>query len=1083
IWQYLSVRELGWVLPLTSRALYNLCSHLVAFVWTEDTYRSIVSTGMPDCSGENPMKRHRLPLVDGHHWREKCRNGNTGENTGAGRLGRVCVLVCREEGKVSVCLVLTNAPTRLIGRILPGVHGHEVLSVALHATKGCTMLATVCRDKHLRLFSLFVSPNDKSLRSQLIWSHQFEEVPCRVSFSEDGCHLLLSTEARHGSIWDERSKTYCFQVHSTSAKASPELVCERNNAPFDLGAIEGTSPEGHRLFICGERVALAAAGPYQSLCVWAVPKGDEAPDAVPRVTIRLDLANSGMAHLMKVFTAGDGTCKLALSCSSGHASSSADHLRIVAFNARMTRRSQIVRIVEVPSDGDVVKSCGGGAIVGLEWVSASRIAVHVRDHARDSTLRKLRVKILSHRQDVGWCVEADLPGGNAYSRRASPYYLFLSSSICGHFLAAGCEAGNVFLYSTDPADPAALIRTLPRAHSEVVSDLAWASTSVLADRRTILLASACDDASVKSLLCKATELWFEDSATVAGKARTLGAHLGSFVFDEPPVVLMTMSSPASVRGVDIAWRHPSRRNSPRRFRGILTCLLASIVAISYTIFLLPLAWPLLPLPTTRIRELYRRWIMTVQLLYFGFIGGLVELFCGIRLVITGSEELRDGYLERPLVISNINNGLDAMSMICLCLRLRRLSTLKFIVDDSWRRVPIIGWAMQMMLFPFVHVDAANQSTQRKDRSSLRHHIEYLAAFNDNEGITLAMYPETYVDRDEDGDEQRGTTSSSSSQLRYTSRPWSALLTTAMDALRTFSAIDCCLDVTTGTVDFQPFERATLGSMWRGRFLERREHVREWTADRFELKEDMLQRFYSPLQVLLTSPPPQEQQSSTNDEQQPSRVESSSSSLLDGWDGEEAVSITSNTSSVVDQLDPAMWFSEGPGEPPLEEVLSKEMKFVQYAYTSYMLCFVVALIVHLLIGVLVFRVSTFVLWTVLTICATYAFVTFTVGGFDVLELEVWPRKRNVVLPSDGPLSYGNYVGAQTVGRKEEYAGLGRGGYDPPSESVVVEVVSDPSTGSRAFRKDSIAEPSGFRVHLLNHSDTLSDLEPAWLVRTG
>ncbi|KAF4682397.1 hypothetical protein FOZ60_010607 [Perkinsus olseni] len=539
---------------------------------------------------------------------------------------------------------------------------------------------------------------------------------------------------------------------------------------------------------------------------------------------------------------------------------------------------------------------------------------------------------------------------------------------------------------------------------------------------------------------------------------------------------MMMSSPASVRGVDIAWRHPSRRNRPRRFRGILTCLLASIVAISYTIFLLPLAWPLLPLPTTRIRELYRRWIMTVQLLYFGFVGGLVELFCGIRLVITGSEELRDGYLERPLVFSNMNNGLDALSMICLCLRLRRLSTLKFIVDDSWRRVPVIGWAMQMMLFPFVHVDGADQSSQRKDRSSLRHHIE------------------------------------------YTSRPWSALLTTAIDALRTFSAIDCCLDVTTGTVDFQPFERATLGSMWRGRFPRevhmyvaryhwsevpsRREHVREWIADRFECKEDMLQSqgaanpaaltayqaqlvhedmmytgrkmfcyevllvfciasesfitevgFYSPLQVLLTSPPPQEQQSSTNDEQQPSRVESSSS-LMEGWDGEEAVSITSNTSSVVDQLDPAMWFSEGPGEPPLEEVLSKEMKFVQYAYTSYMLCFVVALIVHLLIGVLVFRVPTFMLWTVLIVCASYAFVTFSVGGFDILELEVWPRKRNVVLPSDGPLSYGNFIGAQSVGRKEEYAGLGRGGYDPPSESVVVEVASDPSTGSRAFRKDSI-----------------------------
>lgn len=39
-------------------------------------------------------------------------------------------------------------------------------------------------------------------------------------------------------------------------------------------------------------------------------------------------------------------------------------------------------------------------------------------------------------------------------------------------------------------------------------------------------------------------------------------------------------------------------------------------------------------------------------------------------------------------------------------------------------------------------------------------------------------------------------------VRYTSGVSSGLLTIAIDALRTFNAIDCCLDVTTATVNFQ-----------------------------------------------------------------------------------------------------------------------------------------------------------------------------------------------------------------------------------------------------------------------------------------
>ncbi|EER08236.1 hypothetical protein Pmar_PMAR013441, partial [Perkinsus marinus ATCC 50983] len=130
---------------------------------------------------------------------------------------------------------------------------------------------------------------------------------------------------------------------------------------------------------------------------------------------------------------------------------------------------------------------------------------------------------------------------------------------------------------------------------------------------------------------------------------------------------------------------------------------------------------------------------------------------------------------------------------------------------------------------------------------------YLAAFNDSEGITLAIYPEAYADSDEKSSE---SDDGESRVPRYTSGVSSGLLTIAIDALRTFNAIDCCLDVTTATVNFQPFERPDIYSILKGRFPReihmcvtryhwsevpsRRDHVKDWIADRFETKEEMLQ---------------------------------------------------------------------------------------------------------------------------------------------------------------------------------------------------------------------------------------------------
>mmetsp|Transcript_17677 Transcript_17677/g.15065 ORF Transcript_17677/g.15065 Transcript_17677/m.15065 type:complete len:97 (-) Transcript_17677:9-299(-) len=71
---------------------------------------------------------------------------------------------------------------------------------------------------------------------------------------------------------------------------------------------------------------------------------------------------------------------------------------------------------------------------------------------------------------------------------------------------------------------------------------------------------------------------------------------------------------------------------------------------------------------------------------------------------------------------------------------------------------------------------------------------------------------------------------------------------------------------------------------------RREHVKDWISERFQFKEEMLQRFYSPLQMLLNSP--HEQGASGNGSSEIIEQPSRGSSMLDGWD-EEVVSVTSN----------------------------------------------------------------------------------------------------------------------------------------------------------------------------------------------
>ena len=388
------------------------------------------------------------------------------------------------------------------------------------------------------------------------------------------------------------------------------------------------------------------------------------------------------------------------------------------------------------------------------------------------------------------------------------------------------------------------------------------------------------------------------------------------------------------------------------------------------------AWLLLPIRIVSVRKFYRHWMATLQLILFGFTGFLLEVVCGIRMTVTGSEELLERLLDQPMLIANHRTRLDWLFIAFFALRLRRLSALKIALREDIKYIPFIGWGVQSFLFPFI-----SRTDKSKDLATIRNTLEYLTAIQHPRGCSLLLFPEgtdlskSNLAKSQAAQEAKGLPVWSNVLL-----PRTAGFCEALQTLRNLNAIDSLVDITIGYVDFQPFERPSELCLWSGR-VPREVHIHaeymrwsdlpvedqpEWLLQRFKKKEELLGRFYAPLTLY----------SECGNSEPPSEVDDR----------------MSDTSTQLSHLEPSLWFSDDPQTretETCEETLTKDMRFVQYAMNSFVISCLIAFILNLVFVTLVWffprELGTYcIAVTILGVCVTYF-----IGGFHILELDWFP----------------------------------------------------------------------------------------------
>ena len=229
-----------------------------------------------------------------------------------------------------------------------------------------------------------------------------------------------------------------------------------------------------------------------------------------------------------------------------------------------------------------------------------------------------------------------------------------------------------------------------------------------------------------------------------------------------------------------------------------------------------------------------------------------------------------------------------------------------------------------------------------------------------------------------------------------------------------NALDSLIDVTIGYLDFSPLEISSIQSFWSGTYP-REVHMnlnfhrwaeiptefdamKDWLIERFASKERMLEKFYSPIQLMY----------------QPNvgtptggirRIDSTSSSGADSYSSSSDVEDDntdqfSTTSTHLSNLAALVAFSEDPDSPdPAEETLSKDMRFIQYISNSYVISAGVAMLVNCLVVFAIMLYPKEVLLYVLCVCLVLSFTTRWLGGVNVVEMDLLPVEIDLTYSSD------------------------------------------------------------------------------------
>ena len=173
-------------------------------------------------------------------------------------------------------------------------------------------------------------------------------------------------------------------------------------------------------------------------------------------------------------------------------------------------------------------------------------------------------------------------------------------------------------------------------------------------------------------------------------------------------------------------------------RGVTIVLLMFLSSFLGTLFLLVPLLPLLCSPQTR--AIYRAAVNYIGGAWLCWASLLLEspVLGGVRVVLHG--EWPASKTELALVLSNHRCRLDWLFLWCLFRRLGHwssfgtLANLKIVLKEPLKKLPGFGWAMQFLLFAFIHRDWA------RDRSYMTRLLGgYFTAFG--ERVTVLLFPE------------------------------------------------------------------------------------------------------------------------------------------------------------------------------------------------------------------------------------------------------------------------------------------------------------------------------------------------------
>lgn len=283
--------------------------------------------------------------------------------------------------------------------------------------------------------------------------------------------------------------------------------------------------------------------------------------------------------------------------------------------------------------------------------------------------------------------------------------------------------------------------------------------------------------------------------------------------------------------------------------GIFVFTVLAFLAFFHTTLLLAPSILLILFVGTPGKKVYRAWGAFVQNLWFSLATAGLELALGVKVRVYGDMPQTG---ERALILCNHRTRVDWVFLWCLCLRTRQLSQIRFVLKDSLKSIPGVGWAMQMFMFIFMTRDKS------KDLIHMQALCEYAVGLGNN--VTPVIFPEgTDLSESNLKKSQQFCVDKGLPVMHQVLQPKYAGFQTTLCYMH--PSLDAVYDVTIAYVDYIKGERATEFALVLGTpprevhmFVKRtsigdmpdptnEDAVKNWIDQSFKAKEKLLSDYY------------------------------------------------------------------------------------------------------------------------------------------------------------------------------------------------------------------------------------------------